>query len=162
MSTGPERWWSSRDSRTNRVEADAFAGVHHRKLPSHRKNRALSTKIRVQSTDVRCFLNQPSRRYLRVSKGQRNIGKNRTLAHLHANWGVAAPMIATKLAVLMMLPPWVRPFCGSALFSLMARMAYLDPHQTPLTLICMVRSQIFSSVFKAWSSAGCMIPALLN
>ena len=71
-------------------------------------------------------------------------------------------MIATKLAVLMILPPWDRPFSGSGLFSLMARMAYLHPHQTPLTLICIVRSQIFSSVFKALSSAGCIIPALLN
>lgn len=38
-------------------------------------------------------------------------------------------------------------------------MACLQPHQTPLTLMVLVKSQIFSSVVMALSSAGCMIPA---
>ena len=38
------------------------------------------------------------------------------LKYLQASWGVAAPMMATKLAVLMMLPPARRPFDSSTGF----------------------------------------------
>lgn len=71
-------------------------------------------------------------------------------------------MRATKLAVLMMLPPTRRPLLSSVGFLRIARIAYLHPHHTPLTLMFMVRSQMRSSVLSALSSSGCMIPALLN
>lgn len=64
-------------------------------------------------------------------------------------------MMATKLAVLMM-DPWDPP--GLLRIALIAS---LQPHQTPLRLMVIVRSQIFSSVLIALSSAGCMMPALL-
>lgn len=85
-----------------------------------------------------------------------------TAGNSQASCGVAAPMIATKLAVLMMLPPVWRPLDSSVGLLRMARMAYLQPHQTPLRLMAMVRSQMRSSVLSALSSSGCMMPALLN
>ena len=71
-------------------------------------------------------------------------------------------MIATKLAVLMMLPPVRRRLDASVGFWRIAVIACLQPNQTPLTLTCIVRSQIFSGVVRALSSSGCMMPALLN
>src|SRR5712671_4414168 len=76
----------------------------------------------------------------------------------HASWGVAAPIVPTKLAVLTILPPVCKPFDSSVGFSRIASIAYLHPHHTPLTLILMVRSQILSSVLSALSSSGCIIP----
>lgn len=61
-------------------------------------------------------------------------------------------MMATNEAVLMILP-LLPPG-----FFLMASIAYLHPHQTPFKLMFMVKSQIFSSVLSALSSAGCMMP----
>lgn len=66
---------------------------------------------------------------------------------------MAAPINATKLAVLMIDPP---PLLRIAM------MACLQPNQTPFTLMSMVKFQIRSSVLRALSSSGCMIPALLN
>lgn len=48
---------------------------------------------------------------------------------IHANCGVAAPMIATKEAVLMMEPPPARLKAGTPC---------RHPHHTPLTLIFIV------------------------
>lgn len=104
----------------------------------------------------------PLRQYLIVFSSSVSLSYITVVRNSHASCGVAAPMRATKLAVLIILPPVCRPFSLSTGLFLIARIAYLQPHQTPLRLICIVRSQIFSSVFSALSSAGCMIPALLN
>lgn len=48
--------------------------------------------------------------------------------------------MATKLATLMMLPPVCSPRDSSVGFFRIARMAYLQPHQTPFTLMFMVVS----------------------
>lgn len=51
---------------------------------------------------------------------------------IHAIWGAAEPTLATMLAVLMILP---RLPCFFMLW-----IAYLQPHQTPLTFILCVKS----------------------
>lgn len=143
----------------------------------------------------------PSRAWIMASS--RVMARTAPLEAVYASWGVAAPSLATKEATLMTEPPRWRPFSGSSLFCLLAKSqragswrkqqltlrmaitAYLQPYQTPLTLMAWVRSQIFSSVLTASSSLGlahrapqarrresasmprsahlgCMIPALLN
>jgi hypothetical protein len=62
------------------------------------------------------------------------------VSHSQAIWGVAAPMTATTLAVLMILPPIWSPLAGSAGLDRIAWIAYLHPHQTPFRLICIVKS----------------------
>ena len=74
--------------------------------------------------------------YLRVLSLEKEYGKY----HLQANWGVAAPNNATKLATLMIEPPVRKPRASSVGFFFMARMAYLHPHHTPLTLMFIVKS----------------------
>ena len=68
-----------------------------------------------------------------------NLGNIERL-HLQASWGVAAPKRATKLAVLMMLPPVWSPLARSTGLFRMAWIAYLQPHQTPFRLTCIVKS----------------------
>lgn len=85
----------------------------------------------------------------------RVIASTAPLLAVYANWGVALPIRATTLAVLMMLP--VVFLCLRILNT-----ACLLPNQTPFTLMAWVRSQIFSDVLMASASWECMIPALLK
>jgi hypothetical protein len=65
---------------------------------------------------------------------------------VYASWGVAAPIIATKLAVLMIDPPVCKPFASSAALFLMARIAYLQPHHTPFKLIYRGKVEVISAI----------------
>src|SRR5690242_19364293 len=83
------------------------------------------------------------------------IANTAPLLAVYASCGVALPINATKLAVLIIIP----------LVFLCRRMlstACLDPYHTPFTLTFCVISQIFSGVPMASASSACMIPALLK
>jgi hypothetical protein len=83
------------------------------------------------------------------------IASTAPLLAVYASWGVALPTSATTLAVLMTLVFFLPYF-------LKLMTACLLPNHTPLTLMACVRSQIFSGVLTASSSAECIIPALLK
>jgi hypothetical protein len=65
-----ERWFdtaaSLTDSRADRVEANALAGMDHRELSGHCENGTLYANARVSLETIGQLVNQPLRQYLRM------------------------------------------------------------------------------------------------
>lgn len=157
VSSGHHMVMLGQDLRANSVEPYTLTSVDYGQLARHGKDCTLTN--RSDSFRQKLYAKLPWTQYLcSTTKYILLMKRCLVIEYSQASCGVAAPIEATKLAVLMILPPVCKPFDSSVGFSRIASIAYLHPHQTPLALICMVRSQIFSSVLRALSSAGCIIP----